>query len=148
MKLKSVLYLMTFILSIGMTACSSSDDDAPATGDGQKVAQWIHDNVLEAPTAIEVYTDAGSNGSNLYGVVDNEMAARRFCCEMIGCPWDGEAKIYTVPDDYGTIRLVPSDQEGVFYKVVVNVRGIMPFTLSLATREYCQSNNLRHPDMN
>lgn len=141
MKMRFFLSLIAVLLTFSFSACSSSDDE-PVVTDGQKVAQWIQDNLLTAPTAIDVYAETGDD-SNLYGAVADEAAARRLVSEMIGGSWSGESIVYTVPGDYGTIRLSPSDREGVFCTAVINVKGVRPFTLHLATESYCKSENMR-----
>lgn len=145
MKIKSLIGLLFLILSFGVTSCSSWEDDTPDGFHGPKVAQWIQDNVLTSPTSIEVFAGDAANGCTLYGAVPDEATARWFCSEMIGSSWNGEPTVYDVPDSYGTIHLSSSDEEGVFCTAVVNVRSIEPFTLHLATKEYCSSDNLRHP---
>lgn len=140
---KTILGFILLSLAIAVSACSSSSDEPEKdSGKGKEIAQWIEKNVLTNPTDIRLYTD-GNNDAVYYGAIADDQAARRFIGKMLDSQWDGKPTTFNVPDNYGTIKITDSDKDGIFYSVTVNVRGVKPFTLQLATKSYCESSNMR-----
>lgn len=55
---------------------------------------------------------------------------------------DGENNsTYTIPDDYGTIHVVESEEAGVHCSMSFDVKGLKKFTLIQCTPEYAENNN-------
>lgn len=48
---------------------------------------------------------------------------------------------YSVPDDYGSIHVVESEEDGVHCSMLFDVKGLKQFTLIQCTPEYAENNN-------
>lgn len=93
----------------------------------------------------EIRFGESSTIPGLYAAIaDHADDTREWCEKLINDEWDGKDRKIVLPDDCGTVELKTSDvPDGVWCRVVFNVRDIPGFTLLVATPEYCDNNNYR-----
>jgi hypothetical protein len=135
MKNKIISYLLVLV-SVFMTtafcACSDDDDEPVITGQEQ-VAQF--------KSVVNSYTVYSSDGITYCVVAKDSSEAKTICENIIGESWDGTAKTITYNDNYGTIKVMPSTEDGVFVEIALNLKDLKAATLKISTESYVQSEN-------
>jgi hypothetical protein len=129
---------MLIMMSIFMTTAISSCSDDDETVSGETQASQI---LVKADSYIED-SYAGDNDYVYYIIADNSSEAKTICQDIIGQSWDGTAQTITLNDNYGTIKLIPNSQEGVYVEIVINIKGIDNINLNICSQEYVESENL------
>lgn len=128
------------------TACEdNSKDIEPDVLSGEEMVARIQSMVLDENG--EILYGESSTIQGLYAAkTDNADETREWCEQLINDKWDGKDRKVTLPDNCGFVELKTSDiPDGVWCRVVFNVRGLPDFTLLLATSEYCDNENYKTP---
>jgi hypothetical protein len=135
MKNKIISYLLVLV-SVFMTtafcACSD-DDDEPVISGQEQVAQF--------KSVVNSYTVYSSDGITYCVVAKDSSEAKTICENIIGESWDGTAKTITYNDNYGTIKVMPSTEDGVFVEIALNLKDLKAATLKIATESFAKSEN-------
>jgi hypothetical protein len=112
---------------------------------GEEIVAHIKSMVLDENGEIR-YGESPTIPGLYAAKADNADEARQGCERLINDEWDGKDRKVTLPDNCGFVKLETSDvPDGVWCRVVFNVRNIPDFTLLVATPEYCDNNNYRTP---
>lgn len=133
---------ISIVAVLVMAACSSDDDPETVTEmNSKEKAEFIKSQILDEKGGIDFYQSSNSADIYLMPVETSEVA--HGLAETLSCTdaWDGNAKTVDLGDGYGTVRLMPGDEEGVFCAMVFNVKEIPHFTLEFASVEYCKNEN-------
>lgn len=138
---RTIKVLMAMAIAIIMptkTACSSDDEPKNAKS-GAENAEFIKSQVLDENGAID-FLEGKTPGEYLMPTDDKELADG-LCKTLTLNNWSGKATTADLGDGYGTIRVTPGADEGIYSTLVFNVKGINPFTLHITTIEYYKDNN-------
>lgn len=141
MNISKIKFLMYGLLVLFCMACSNDNEPGIDDASGKEMAEWIRslicdkDGNIDLPGLVEA--------ANVYAVpaVSEENAQDLVCHLIREEEWAGENKVVTLGGNYGRITIENAEIGGVFYKLSVQVEGIEPFVLMVATREYCENEN-------
>lgn len=142
----SAMLAMLALVCVALVSFTACDDkEELSTLSGEEMVAHIKSIVLDENG--EILYGESSTIPGLYAAkADHADEARELCEKLINEGWDGKDRKVTLPDNCGTVELKTSDvPDGVWCRVVFNVRDIPDFTLLVATPEYCDNNNYRTP---
>lgn len=141
MNMNKIKFLMCSLLTLFCMACGNDNEPGMDDASGKEMAEWIRSLLCDEGGNIDLPRLAGA--ANVYGVpAVSEVNARDLICHLIRQEeWAGENTVVTLGGNYGRITIDNAEIGGVFYKLSVQVEGINPFVLMVATREYCENEN-------
>jgi hypothetical protein len=136
MKIKTFSLLL---LSVGMlmstAICSCSDDDDNILTGAAQALQIVN-------SANTYIANATSLGNYTYCIIASDSSQAKAICEnIIGETWTGSEQVVTLKDNYGTIKVVPGTEDGVFLTITLNIKNVDALTLKVTTEEYANSEN-------
>jgi hypothetical protein len=126
---------MLVIMSIFMTTafCACSDDDEAISG---------ADQLQRVKNVVNSYRAYGTDSEHTYCfAAKDDSEAKSICENIIGETWNGSTQTITLNDNYGTIRILPGTESGVFIKMIFDLKDTNAVTLLIATEEYAKSEN-------
>lgn len=139
--MNKIKFLMCSLLALFCMACGNDNEPGIDDASGKEMSEWIRSLLCDKDGNIDLPRMAGT--TNVYVVpAASEANAQDLVSHLIREEeWAGENKVVTLGGNYGRITIEDAEIEGVFYKLSVQVEGIEPFVLMVATREYCENEN-------
>jgi hypothetical protein len=129
---KCMLVVMSIFMTTTFCACSD-DDDEPISGAEQ---------LQQVKATVNSFTAYSTDTEYTYCVAAKDSSEAKSICEsIIGETWNGSTQTVTLNDNYGTIRVLPGTESGVFIKMVFDLKDTNAVTLLIATEEYAKSEN-------
>lgn len=131
-------------LTVIMGACSS-DDEPRQSMSGQEIVERYND-LLFGENSRQWLIPDGDN--TLYAMAEDIESARKLSISVIGdSNWSIDQRTYCLPDECGSVTVLDSDIEGIFFSMSFNVRGMKPLVLHIASADYVlnQSNRPEIP---
>lgn len=137
MKTTIKISLMAVMMAVMTLASCSSDEPADNKLTGEEMTEHIISVIQSHIEQIEVNEDT----SHLFLSVADKEEAHKVCEEIINETWDGKNRIFSVPDNYGNIKIINETADGLYHTMVFDVEGLIDFQLQFCTAEYMDKNN-------
>lgn len=133
--------LLTLIALVAIaTACSSDEEPAKALT-GEEIAKRYNKLFLGKDSDNWLIPEEGKNNV-FYVATENQESARTLCVHIIGdSNWSIDKKNYTLPDGCGNVSVQTSEIEGIFLTMALNIKGMDPLSLNIASVDYVLNNS-------
>lgn len=139
-----VKFLIAFVMPLAFFACSS-DSEPDSSVSGKKEYELILATICDEDGEI-AFGHLDNDPSQKIAYADDEKWATIFCATLLDNPeWNRKKATRSISDGFGSLTVTPSEEEGVFYTVIFNLKGIDPFTLTIVTKEYYENENIAFP---
>ncbi len=139
-----VKFLIAFVMPLAFFACSS-DSEPDSSVSAKKEYELILATICDENGEI-AFGHLDNDPSQKIAYADDEEWATIFCATLLDNPeWNRKKATRSISDGFGSLTVTPSEEEGVFYTVIFNLKGIEPFTLKIVTKEYYENENLTFP---
>lgn len=139
MKVKSFMrlasLLMIAMVSFSLVSCSNDDEpkeDASTIYESLKLRLFDTDGT---PAFDEL------DGQFYYYTVINDKEAKEYCESLIGKEIQKDDFVYTLPGEYGNLRFVKAESEGIFYYVFVTLKDQTQFSINICHPEILNDDN-------
>lgn len=131
-------------VSSAFISCNNDDDNKNNSKElGDKAVESLRTRLLD------------ENGNVVFGELINgvyEMAlqseadAKEVVAHYVNNEkYNGEATTYNLPDERGKVRVEKGEEEGIYYSVEFNVKGIPSMTLQVVDLNYMEGENKYYP---
>ena len=132
-------FFSALFVMFALPSCSSDDEPMVETQEPQELAEWIKRCVLDDDGQIGFLKSETEDG--LYAIpAGSAENAAWFVEELTRTKWEGTDKTLNL-DGYGTIRIAGSETEGIYNRLMFDIKDVPSFTLEVATPEYIEQNN-------
>lgn len=141
----SSLILIVLFVILGASFSSCDDNDAPQESNkkdevlDEEEYNRIKGYILNEFDEIWFSPSDVSKNVRLFAA-QNKQQSHALCKGFINKEWDGN-EITISYGDYGSVSMTPSIESGVYDEIRFNLKDITPFTLYIATPEYCAKEN-------
>ncbi len=132
--IKTLSLLVVVAIVTTLAGCHSDEPNA----DNEKAAK-VKSLILDENGNL-IFTATASDGTYLLPVTNADQAMYA-CSELTLKPWDGKAATTVSYGAYGSIKITPTPKDGVFAQLVYNLKDMTPFTVEVASVQYCNSEN-------
>jgi non-specific serine/threonine protein kinase len=141
----SRLMLISLFVILG-AALSSCDDNEPQQDSTQKDEALDEEEYNRIKGYIlnefdEIWFSPSDDSKNIrLFAAQNEEQSHALCEGVINKEWDGNDVTISY-GEYGSVSVTPSIENGVYDEISFNLKEIQPFTLFIASQEYCAKEN-------
>lgn len=139
MKTNKVILLLLAVVISAMASCSSDDAPNSTARKDKELAEWIKNCVLDENGEIYFFRNGTDESTYTLPAASAENAAW-VVEEITRTKWDGNAKTLTLGEE-GSVSICGTEKEGLYNKLVFNLKEIPAFTLEIVTSEYFDQNN-------
>lgn len=133
--LKTLLMLLIGVMSMSLAACSDSDDELQS--DGEKALAELNERLyVDGQFRFPQQAPDGQ----FYGYTDDKAEAKAKAEAMLGHELVNDAYTLTLPDNYGMVKVTPSEDATIYYTMYISVKGEEPKTCNIVDLAWYEDN--------
>lgn len=137
----SYLLLFVLIASMGVPISCSSSNDYEETESAMQITARLKALFMNDKGELDLVPIV-EGGSEYVTPCENEAQASDLCKSLLdGMNETNSGNRYILPDDYGYVRVIESETEGIYVTLSFDIKDIPPFTMHITSDAFFENIN-------